>query len=192
MLQEEQEQLTRNVGHVKEVINMQQGYGRASGYLESVAVPALVDDALRLNAVALLRNHIAVFRQYADGPPRLVDKNRVIQILVNLVQNASHALDGSDLEDKRLTVTVSYPAEDRIEVSVGDNGIGIPPENLTRIFSHGFSTREGGHGYGLHSGALAAKEMGGALSVLSDGLGKGALFTLTLPVIRPGSEEGGV
>jgi hypothetical protein len=62
-----------------------------------------------------------------------------------------------------------------------DNGIGIPPENLTRIFNHGFTTRKGGHGFGLHSGALAAKEMGGSLTVQSDGPGQGAAFTLELP-----------
>jgi signal transduction histidine kinase len=64
---------------------------------------------------------------------------------------------------------------------VADNGIGIPAENLTRIFNHGFTTRKNGHGFGLHSGALAAKEMGGALAVHSDGPGCGATFTLELP-----------
>ena len=62
-----------------------------------------------------------------------------------------------------------------------DNGIGIPPENLTRIFNHGFTTRKDGHGFGLHSGALAAKEMGGSLTVHSGGTGQGAAFTLELP-----------
>jgi signal transduction histidine kinase len=71
---------------------------------------------------------------------------------------------------------------DHLEISISDNGIGIPPENLTRIFSHGFTTMQGGHGFGLHSGALAAKEMDGTLAVHSDGLGKGATFTLKLPL----------
>ena len=68
-----------------------------------------------------------------------------------------------------------------MEIQVIDNGIGIPPENLTRIFAHGFTTRRDGHGFGLHSGSLAARELGGALSAHSDGPGKGATFTLTLP-----------
>jgi signal transduction histidine kinase len=70
-------------------------------------------------------------------------------------------------------------------VAVIDNGVGIPPENMTRIFNHGFTTRKNGHGFGLHSGALAAKEMGGTLSVQSDGPGCGAAFTLTLPLQLP-------
>jgi len=68
-----------------------------------------------------------------------------------------------------------------VKVSVIDNGIGIPAENLTRIFELGFTTRKQGHGFGLHNGALAATRMGGALSVHSDGPGKGATFVLELP-----------
>ena len=74
----------------------------------------------------------------------------------------------------------------RIRISVMDNGVGISPENLTRIFSHGFTTRKGGHGFGLHSGALAAREMGGSLTAHSDGPGRGATFTLELPWTGPG------
>ena len=72
-------------------------------------------------------------------------------------------------------------SSDFVHVSVIDNGVGISPENLPRIFQHGFTTRKDGHGFGLHSGALAAKELGGTLTVHSDGVGKGATFTLTLP-----------
>jgi signal transduction histidine kinase len=106
-----------------------------------------------------------------------------LQILVNLIRNAKHACDESGRKDKQMTMRVAN-GEGRIKISVADNGIGIPPENLTRIFSHGFTTRKDGHGFGLHSGALAAKEMGGALTVRSDGPGKGATFTLELPSNR--------
>jgi signal transduction histidine kinase len=79
-------------------------------------------------------------------------------------------------------VGIGMNGHDCVKVTVADNGIGIPPENLTRIFSHGFTTRKGGHGFGLHSGANAAKEMGGQLTAHSDGLGTGATFTLELPM----------
>ena len=101
-------------------------------------------------------------------------------MLVNLVRNAKHACQDSDLADRRLTVRVAN-GDGRIRITVIDNGIGIPPENLTRIFNHGFTTRKDGHGFGLHSGALAAKEMGGLLTAHSDGPGRGATFTLQLP-----------
>jgi C4-dicarboxylate-specific signal transduction histidine kinase len=106
----------------------------------------------------------------------------LLQILVNLICNAKKACDESIQPEKLLIMRVAK-GEGRIKISVIDNGVGIPPENLTRIFNHGFTTRKDGHGFGLHSGALAAKEMGGALVAHSDGPGKGASFTLDLPVL---------
>src|SRR5207244_4321052 len=95
--------------------------------------------------------------------------------------NAKYALDEVP-GDRHLDLSVKTNGNGLIRVSVGDNGMGIKPENISRIFSHGFTTRKTGHGFGLHSGFLAAQEMGGALSVHSDGTGKGATFTLELPV----------
>jgi len=109
-----------------------------------------------------------------------VEKHKILQILVNLVRNAQYACDESGRADKRLTMRVANGGG-RMKITVMDNGVGIPPENLTRIFNHGFTTRKGGHGFGLHGGALAAKEMGGSLTVHSDGIGHGAVFTLDLP-----------
>jgi signal transduction histidine kinase len=122
-------------------------------------------------------------------PPVTADKHKVLQILVNLVHNAKYALDESGRTDKRLAVGIGMNGNNRLKVTVSDNGIGIPRENLTRIFSHGFSTRKGGHGFGLHSGANAAKEMGGQLSVHSEGPGKGATFTLELPLGSQATEQ---
>jgi signal transduction histidine kinase len=70
---------------------------------------------------------------------------------------------------------------DYVRIVVADNGVGIPKENLTRIFNHGFTTRKEGNGFGLHSGVLAAKEMGGRLVAAGEGTGHGATFTLKLP-----------
>ena len=97
------------------------------------------------------------------------------------MRNATDACDHSGRADKRLTVRVTH-VDGRVKVSVVDNGVGIPPENLARIFQHGFTTRKDGHGFGLHSGALAAQEMGGSLTPYSDGSGQGATFTLELPL----------
>jgi hypothetical protein len=61
------------------------------------------------------------------------------------------------------------------------------PDYMPRLFTHGFTTKAEGHGFGLHSGALAAKELGGTLEAASEGLGHGATFTLTLPLTPPGT-----
>ncbi len=114
-------------------------------------------------------------------PPVMIEKHKVLQILVNLVRNAKHACEDSGRQEKRLTIRVSN-GENRVRIAVSDNGVGIPPENLARIFAHGFTTKKDGHGFGLHSGALAARELGGFLSVYSECAGKGASFTLELPL----------
>jgi signal transduction histidine kinase len=161
---------------------MQQNYAKISGVTETVNVTHLVEDALRMNAGALARHEVELVRVYADVPPVTVDKHRVLQILVNLIRNAKYACDDTGRKDKQLKLQVAR-TETGVRIAVIDNGIGIPPENLSRIFNHGFTTRKKGHGFGLHSGALAARELGGALTVESQGVGHGATFILELPTL---------
>jgi signal transduction histidine kinase len=174
--------LLQNIGHIKDIVAVQQSYAKVGGVLESVNASDLVEDALRMNQSALDRHDISVERTYdpRENIEITVDKHKVLQILVNLIQNAKHACSESGRPDKRLILTLSQ-SNGRVRISITDNGVGIPPENLDRIFNHGFTTRRNGHGFGLHSGALAAKDMGGALVVSSRGVGQGATFTLELP-----------
>jgi len=175
-------QLQRDIEHIKEIVAMQQSYARVSGLTEKVKATDLVEDALRMNEGALARHQVQLVREYESPLPEIiVEKHKVLQILVNLIRNAKCACDESGSSDKRLTLRLTN-GDDRLRIAVVDNGVGIPPENLTRIFSHGFTTRKDGHGFGLHSGALAAKELGGALLAHSDGPGHGAVFTLELPL----------
>jgi len=181
-LQKDHDQLASNVEHIKEIVAMQQSYAKVSGFVERISISNLMEDALQMNYAGLARHGIKLVRKYSEVPPVFADKHKILQILVNLVHNAKYALDGARTEDKTMTVEIRLQGADRVLVMVQDNGVGISPENLTRIFSHGFTTRPNGHGFGLHSGANAAKEMGGQLTAHSDGPGKGALFTLELPL----------
>jgi PAS domain S-box-containing protein len=189
LLQEQQdllkelELLVKNIEHIKEIVAMQQNYARVSGIIESLSIRGLVDDALQMHSAALARHGILIVREYEDIPVISMDKHKVLQILVNLIRNAKYAMDTSGRRDKRLTVSIRLNAENFVEVSVTDNGIGISQENLTRIFSHGFTTKRDGHGFGLHSGAIAAREMGGRLYARSEGPGQGATFVLELPLV---------
>jgi C4-dicarboxylate-specific signal transduction histidine kinase len=177
----EVQELTQNIDHIKEIVAMQQTYAKVSGVTDFQSVAALIDDALRIHDAALVRHRVSVVRQFDPLPDMLLDKHKVMQILVNLISNAKYALAGSAAEQRRLTLGVRLNGDNLLRISVADNGMGIASENLTRIFAHGFTTRRDGHGFGLHSGALAAHEMGGALLAHSDGPGKGATFTLELP-----------
>jgi signal transduction histidine kinase len=172
--------LCRNVEHVKEIVAVQQSYAKMVGVLEKVDPIQLVDDTLRMNSGAFARGAVRINREFDVVPPILTDKHKLLQILINLVQNARHACEESPRSDKALTIRINRDA-DGINISVRDNGVGIAPENLNKIFRHGFTTRKDGHGFGLHSGALAAKELGGTLTVRSAGAGEGAEFTVSLP-----------
>jgi signal transduction histidine kinase len=165
-------------------VSKQQSYAKISGVSEMVEVADLVEDSLHMNAAALTRHDVELIRDYQPVPPINIDKHKVLQILVNLIRNAKYACDDGGMADKRVTVRVAG-GEGYIRISIIDNGVGIPPENLTRIFNHGFTTRKNGHGFGLHSGAIAAKEMGGSLTTESKGLGHGATFTLEIPCPTP-------
>jgi C4-dicarboxylate-specific signal transduction histidine kinase len=183
--------IQENVEHVKEIVAMQQNYARVSGVAETVKVADLVEDALRMNEEALARHEITLVREYSEVPAMSLEKHKMLQILVNLIQNAKNAVTEGGPREKRLTVQVGRTDGGHARIAVIDNGMGIAPENLTRIFAHGFTTRKDGHGFGLHSGSLAAREMGGSLNAYSDGPGRGATFVLELPV-PPGARSQGV
>jgi two-component system NtrC family sensor kinase len=173
----------QHIEHIKEIVAMQQSYAKVSGAHENLSAEELVEDALRMNSAALERHRIQVVREFGENTPAVcVDRHKVLQILVNLLRNAKYAMDRQNADDKRLIIQVASASADRVKIAIRDNGIGIAPENLVKIFSHGFTTKKDGHGFGLHSGANAAKEMRGSLTAYSRGLGQGATFTLELPV----------
>ncbi|MEP6662643.1 MAG: two-component regulator propeller domain-containing protein [Verrucomicrobiota bacterium] len=177
--------ICKNVDHIKDIVAMQQSYAKVSGVTEMVVLSDLIDDALRMNAAALARHDVKVIRDYAHQTPICTQKHKVLQILVNFIRNAKYACDEGGLPDKLMKLSTAMKSPNHVTISVVDNGIGIPAENLTRIFSHGFTTRKEGHGFGLHSAALSARELGGSLVVQSDGPGCGATFILELPLQPP-------
>jgi signal transduction histidine kinase len=181
--------LAMNVEHIKGIVVMQQDYARISGITEIQSVPALVEDALRLEANALACNQVRVVKQFDPIADIVVDKHKVLQVLVNLITNAVNALSESTVAERVMTLMIKMNGDGNVSVSVADNGMGISPENLKRIFTQGFTTRQDGHGLGLHSGFLTARDMGGTLRVHSDGPGKGAIFTLEIPVQPKGEES---
>jgi signal transduction histidine kinase len=175
-------QLINSVDHIKSVVSTQQSYAVGSSMIEPVQIRDLAEEALRLHGDSFARHHVTVVREFEPVPLVLVDRGRVLQILVNLISNAKNAME--DLQDapRRLTLRVDVAAGSRLRIAVKDDGDGISAQNLTRIFAHGFTTRKSGHGFGLHSCALAASQMGGTLTAHSEGPGRGATFTLEFPI----------
>jgi len=176
------ESLTESVQHIKEIVATQHAYAKVSGVLENATLEDIVEDALRMQGEILAHHNIKLSRDYSKAPPLLVDRHKVLQILFNLLQNAKHACEKGGATEKHIIVRIRTTDGQHVAVSVQDNGMGIAPENLTRIFAQGFSTRKDGHGFGLHSSVLMAQDMKGTLVAFSSGLGQGATFTLELPL----------
>jgi PAS domain S-box-containing protein len=174
--------LTRDIDHIKEIVAMQQSYARVTvDVREPVGLTELMDDALRIAGVAAVAPDIIVVRDYVAGARAVIDRHKVLQILVNLINNAKQAISATAARRGTLTVRVRVAHGNTIRMEVIDDGIGIERENLVRIFRHGFTTRRDGHGFGLHGGALGAKQMGGTLTAASEGIGRGATFSLVVP-----------
>ena len=179
----ELESLTEKIQHINEIVAHQQNHARTTAVIETLSVIDLVEEALRMNLGDAERHKIQVLREFGPAPSPIItiEKHKALQILVNLLSNAKNACLESDQPEKRLTARINN-RDDRVQILITDNGVGIPSENLTRIFAQGFTTRKNGHGFGLHSSANAAKEMGGSLTAHSEGVGRGATFTLELPL----------
>lgn len=180
----EVESLRANVEHIKEIVSRQQAYAQLGGLTEELDPSELAEDALRMNAMAFTRHGVEIVREFSPSPKVAADRHKVLQILINLVQNAKQAVSVDGVARRRIVIRITTQDES-VFIAVSDSGVGIAPENLTKIFEHGFTTRANGHGFGLHSAANAAREMHGQLAVHSDGCGKGATFTLQLPIVKP-------
>jgi two-component system NtrC family sensor kinase len=178
------EDVGRYTEHIGDIVKVQQDYARTPRLHERVSLAELLEDSLRINSAGLVRHQVKVLRHVAALPPVMTDKHKALMILVNLVSNAKYAMDGVPPSERLLSVKLEQANSDRVRISIQDNGVGISPEMLTRIFQYGFTTREEGHGFGLHCSAIAAQEeLGGSLTVLSDGPGHGATFILELPYV---------
>jgi signal transduction histidine kinase len=172
--------LIKNINHIKEIISMQQSYAKTAGISIITTIKEVVNDAIQINHAGLERHGVELICNHEDIGKISLDRQRIVQILVNLIGNAKYAVTKNGRDEKKIIVK-SYKQNDECVIEVTDNGLGMSTENLTKIFGHGFTTKADGHGFGLHSGAIAAKEMGGSLNAHSDGPDKGATLKLVIP-----------
>jgi signal transduction histidine kinase len=174
--------LIKNVDHIKDIVHMQQLYTGIGQQQDCVSLPDIIENAIEINNTGLQRNNIEVIREYEDFGNIFIDKHRVIQTLVSLIDNAEHALAQSPVEPKQLKIRLTKRNNLKVRIEISDNGIGIKPEDLNRIFDAGFTTKSSGHGFGLHGCLLAMNDMKGTIIAKSPGHNKGAAFILELPL----------
>ncbi len=172
-----------SIDHIKALVSSQQQLVTRSSVREPTAPCELMEGALVISGQALgAPNGVRIERDFEAMPDVLIEKHRVIEILVNLINNARHSLAATPQAQPTLALRIRAPEERTIQLQVIDNGVGIRAENMVKIFHHGFSTRPGGNGFGLHASINAARELGGSLTAESAGQGLGATFTLELSI----------
>jgi len=183
-IQGELDSLVKKVDHIKRVIMSQQDIAHAGEIREATVVEDLMEQALLMGMPEPGEYGIRVVREYAPVPTIMTDRHHVLQILVNVITNAKNAMVEYPANSHCLTVRILVPADriGSVRLEVTDTGGGIKAENLPRLFAQGFTTRKAGHGIGLHSAAISAKNLGGVLQGQSAGEGRGATFMLDLPL----------
>ncbi len=175
------ERLTDKVNAIEEVISAQQGYAGVSAYTEEFAITDIVEDALTMQSGSTERYNIKIVKDFNhDIPKVMVQRAKLVHILINLIKNARESIIEARAEEKNMTVSIKSH-DNAVFVKFRDTGTGIATSNLEKIFSHGFTTKKSGHGFGLHSSANYMKEMGSRMWAESEGEGKGATFILRFP-----------
>lgn len=188
----ELELLTQKVEHIKSVIAAQQGYARRVTYREELQVERVINDVLAMHGPSLLKYEVQVRTDFHPVPRAMLEKNKLVQVLDNLVKNAIESMRDAGAAEAVLSIGLAAVGDERIRITVRDTGGGIAPEHLKSIFNYGFTTKHDGNGFGLHSSALAMSDIGGTIAVSSDGPGCGAVFTIEFPArcaAEPGSAD---
>jgi C4-dicarboxylate-specific signal transduction histidine kinase len=171
--------LNDNINHIKNILTVQQTLNKVAGFKEMISIKDAIEEAIAISGINL--TNITLNKNLLEMKAVLVDKIKLLQILINVIKNAKDAVFETENTNKIISIDLKS-SNGLFTISVADNGSGIPKENLIKIFSHGFTTKKTGHGFGLHASALAAKEMGGELRAESGGLTKGSIFILELPI----------
>ncbi len=174
--------LTSGIDHIADLVRAQQSFAGAKGVLEYADLAEEVEHALHICQQSIgFTDSVEIVREFETLGSLQVDKHKLMEILVNLIQNAHQALGESNQEHKRICLRILSVEAQMARVEVEDNGMGILPKNLVSVFNHGFTTKADGHGFGLHVSANAATEMNASLQVRSAGPDLGATFFLDIP-----------
>jgi NO-binding membrane sensor protein with MHYT domain/two-component sensor histidine kinase len=177
---DEAQAVVTHVEHIGKIIAAQQTYARHGGSIEELNVAELIEHALVMHFSTSAE--VTVRRENRGVGKAMVDRHKLLQIMGNLLSNARHALRDRKQGPRELIVRLRALQSGFYTIDVEDTGIGIPAEAMQRLFEFGFTTKKEGHGFGLHASAILVKEMGGELSARSEGLNRGACFTVRLPI----------
>lgn len=180
-LLEEVDQISLHVKHIKYVVSMQQSIAKPIKMTSTIIVSKLIKQIIKRYSNQIDAHKIIVTQNYESELAILTDQYKLEQIIQNVLQNAIESLIQNQSLYKKLIISTNS-SNDQMLIKIADNGVGISADDINKIFNFGYTTREEGHGFGLHYSALAAKELDGELQVVSKGKLQGAEFILTLPL----------
>jgi len=177
------ERLDEKISIINDVITAQQSHAVSSQITSETVLSEIVESTLSLQEDLVEDYKLDVTTDLKATTPVIAQRSKLIHVLVNFIKNAGESMEENHPENKKLTIK-TWEDSYKVYLSVTDNGLGIKGENIDKIFSHTYTTKKKGHGFGLHSSANYMKEMGGKIKVSSEGRGKGTTFTLVFPIIR--------
>ncbi|MDZ4693546.1 MAG: HAMP domain-containing sensor histidine kinase [Deltaproteobacteria bacterium] len=182
-LAEELGRLREQLGHARRILNRHQQLSHASGVTEVCRPGEMIEQAIELALPDGTRGDMRVWNDCETATRLVVDRQLVLQILVNLLRNAKDAIHVAEGRVGQIRINAFTTDTGKIQFEVSDNGAGISPENKQRLFAYRFTTKKGGNGLGLYSSGIAAQELGGRLTCTSPPGNDGATFVLELPVV---------
>ena len=179
------EHMKSHIEMIKDVISTQQEYAKGNHYSETLDINRLIEDALKIERNSLNKNFIYVSTNLNQLPDCEVHKSKLLQVITNLLKNAKEAtLENKNIEQRKISIESSKLDSHFAYIRIKDNGIGISEEDISKVFQHGFTTKEAGHGFGLHASIVAMKEMKGNITAESEGINQGTTFTVTVPLSK--------
>jgi signal transduction histidine kinase len=135
----QQSEMIEHVEHIKQVIAMQNAFAGRKRLVEQAPLDELIELAVRINHGDLDRHAVEVVRHFEKLPEVPVEKHKVLQILVNLISNARRALVEGRETGRRLVLSLGWSEPGRWRIEVEDNGVGIAPDNLDKLFHSRFT-----------------------------------------------------
>ncbi len=183
--QSEVTRLRETVRHIRDAIATQQTFAGRSNFRQDVDLQSLIDEILQMNQELLRSSEIQVSVNLPSLPELQLNKSKMTQVLVNLVRNAVQAMHEKPSDQRRLSISAQVVDDDGIEIEVSDSGSGFGEEVRNQLFTHGFTTKADGNGFGLHYCANAIREAGGDITAESEGVEQGASFRIRLPRALP-------
>ncbi|WP_198264964.1 sensor histidine kinase [sulfur-oxidizing endosymbiont of Gigantopelta aegis] len=167
--------------HIASIIALHMRYSHLKADLCDVNISRIIDDAISMQSESIKRRNIEVVKEIAEVPYLKIQESKLLQVLVNLLKNAYEAIDANPQSDKHILLK-AYVEKQNVIITIKDSGLGFDPAMKARFFDFGYTSKKDGSGFGLHFCASFLTSIGGEIKATSVGEGKGAQFTIVLPV----------